>query len=53
MTKSTRNVIRLISVLIVLILVLMEVKIINNFLDYDVKFWFMVVAYALSMITYR
>lgn len=53
MTKSTRNVIRLISVIIVLILVLMEVGIVKNFLGNDVKFWFIVVAYALSLITYR
>jgi hypothetical protein len=51
MNKSTRNTLRLISVILVLGLVLMELNIIPDLLNY--KFWFMVVAYALAMITYR
>lgn len=51
MNKSTRNTLRLISVILVLALVLMELNIIPNFLNY--KFWFMVVAYALALVTYR
>lgn len=51
MTKATRNVLRLISIILVLALVLMELNIIPDVLNY--KFWFMVLAYALSLITYR
>lgn len=51
MNKSTRNTLRLISVILVLALVFMELNIIPNLLNY--KFWFLVAAYALSMITYR
>jgi uncharacterized protein YebE (UPF0316 family) len=51
MSKSTRNTLRLISVIIVLALVLMELNVIPNLLNY--KFWFMVAAYALALITYR
>ncbi|MEQ8580554.1 MAG: hypothetical protein RIC30_21405 [Marinoscillum sp.] len=51
MSKSTRNTLRLISVIIVLALVLMELNVIPDLLNY--KFWFMVAAYALALITYR
>lgn len=51
MNKSTRNTLRLVSVVLVLGLVLMELGIIPNMLNY--KFWFLVAAYALAMITYR
>ena len=51
MNKSTRNALRLISVILVLALVLMELGIIPNLLNY--KFWFMVAAYALALVTYR
>ncbi len=51
MSKSTRNTLRLISVIIVLALVLMELNVIPNLLNY--KLWFMVAAYALALITYR
>lgn len=51
MNKSTRNTLRLISVILVLALVLMELNIIPDLLNY--KFWFMVVAYALALVTYR
>ncbi|MFY0605981.1 MAG: hypothetical protein JXR10_04645 [Cyclobacteriaceae bacterium] len=51
MNRSTRNLIRLVSIIIVLALVLMELDVIPNLLNY--KFWFMVAAYALTMITYK
>lgn len=51
MNKGTRNTLRLISVVIVLALVLMELGVIPNLLNY--KFWFMVAAYGLSLITYK
>lgn len=51
MTKATRNTLRLISIILVLALVLMELNLIPDVLNY--KFWFMVLAYALSLITYR
>ena len=51
MTKSTRNILRLISIVLVLALVLMEIDVIPDLLNY--KFWFMVVAYALALITFR
>lgn len=51
MTRGTRNTLRLVSIIIVLALVLMELNIIPDFLNY--KFWFMVLAYSLSLITYR
>ena len=50
MTKGTRNTLRLISVIIVLALVLMELNVIPDLLNY--KFWFMVVAYALTLLTF-
>ena len=50
MSRSTKNVLRLISVIIVLALVLMELDMIPNLLNY--KFWFMVLAYGMSMITF-
>ena len=51
MTKSTRNLLRLVSVILVLALVLMELNVIPDLLNY--KFWFMVVAYALALVTVR
>lgn len=42
---------RLISVIIVLALVLMELNVIPDLLNY--KFWFMVAAYAIALVTYR
>lgn len=51
MNKGTRNTLRLISVIIVLALVLMQLNIIPDLLNY--KFWFMVVAYALALLTFR
>lgn len=51
MTKSTRNFLRLVSVILVLALVLMQLDIIPDLLNY--KFWFMVVAYAIVLITVR
>lgn len=51
MNKSTRNTLRLISVVIVLALVLMQLNLIPDLLNY--KFWFMVVAYALALITFK
>lgn len=51
MNKSTRNTLRLISVIIVLALVLMQLNIIPDLLNY--KFWFMVAAYALALITLK
>ncbi len=51
MNKSTRNLIRLVSAIIVLALVLMQLNIIPDLLNY--KFWFMIVAYALAIITYK
>lgn len=51
MNKGTRNTLRFISVIIVLALVLMQLNVIPDFLNY--KFWFMVVAYGLALITFR
>lgn len=51
MNKSTRSILRFISVILVLGLVLMEINVIPDLLNY--KFWFMVFAYALALITFR
>ncbi|MFT4833947.1 MAG: membrane protein YdbS with pleckstrin-like domain [Marinoscillum sp.] len=51
MNKSTRNLIRLVSAIIVLALVLMQLNIIPDLLNY--KFWFMTAAYAMAIITYK
>lgn len=51
MNRSTRNTLRLVSVLMVLALVLMELNIIPDLLNY--KFWFMVVAYAIALFTFK
>lgn len=50
MNKGTRNTLRLISVIIVLGLVLMQLNVIPDLLNY--KFWFMVVAYAMALLTF-
>lgn len=50
MKGGTKTTLRLISIIIVLALVLMELDIIPNLLNY--KFWFMVGAYGLAMITF-
>ncbi len=49
MSKSTRNLLRLISIIIVLSLVLMELGFIPNLFNY--KFWFLIGAYALLLFT--
>ena len=51
MTKSTRNLLRIISILIALSIVLMEVNVIPNLFTHH--FWVMVIAYALLMFTIR
>lgn len=51
MTKSTRNLLRLISVIIVLVLVLMEFGIIQEFFNSIGKFWVMVGAYGMLLFT--
>jgi|GEM_PF-1162996 len=51
MNKSTRNTLRLVSILIVLALVLMELNLIPPIVNY--RFWFMVLAYGLTIITYK
>lgn len=51
MNKSTRNILRFISIILALALVLMEIDIIPDSLNYH--FWFMVLAYALALFTFR
>ncbi|MFT5640106.1 MAG: hypothetical protein ACI9A7_000201 [Cyclobacteriaceae bacterium] len=51
MKNSTKSVLRVISVLLALALVLMELGIIPNLINY--KFWFLVMAYALALITFK
>ncbi|MEQ8337806.1 MAG: hypothetical protein RIA62_10695 [Cyclobacteriaceae bacterium] len=49
MNRSTRNLLRIVSVVLVLLLVLMQLGFIPAFLEY--RFWFMVVAYGLLLLT--
>lgn len=51
MTKNTRNILRLISVIIVLALVLMELGIVKEFFNYAGKFWMMIVGYGMLLFT--
>ncbi|MDH5610147.1 MAG: hypothetical protein OEY56_11780 [Cyclobacteriaceae bacterium] len=51
MSESTRSLLRILSIIIVLALVLMELNIIPDLFNYE--FWFMIVAYALMLITIR
>ena len=51
MNKSTRNLLRLISVIVVLILVLMEFGIVKEFFNYSGKFWLMVASYGMLLFT--
>ncbi len=51
MTRNTRNLLRLISVVIVLALVLMEFEVIPDIFNYE--FWVLLVAYALLLFTLR
>ncbi|MBV6647633.1 MAG: hypothetical protein KI790_19400 [Cyclobacteriaceae bacterium] len=51
MTRRTRNILRLVSVIIVLALVLMELGVIPQVVNF--KFWFMVVAYALVLVSVK
>ena len=51
MNKSTRNILRFISIIIVLALVLMQLNVIPDLVNY--KFWFMVAAYALALFTFK
>ncbi|MEQ8240599.1 MAG: hypothetical protein RIA69_15375 [Cyclobacteriaceae bacterium] len=51
MRNSTKSVLRIISVVLVLSLVLMELGILPNLVNY--KFWFLVGAYGLALITFK
>ena len=51
MTNSTRNLLRLISVLVALALVLMELGFLAELVNF--RFWFMVGAYAMLLFTLR
>jgi len=54
MNKSTKNTLRLISIIIVLVLVLMELNIITAVaVTLNLKFWLMVAAYAVTLITLK
>jgi uncharacterized protein YebE (UPF0316 family) len=50
MKGGTKTTLRLISIIIVLTLVLMELNFIPDVLNY--RFWFMVGAYGLALITF-
>ena len=51
MNNSTRNTLRIVSIILVLGLVLMQLNIIPDLLNY--KFWFMITAYALLLVTLK
>ncbi|MEM9324650.1 MAG: hypothetical protein AAGA85_03305 [Bacteroidota bacterium] len=51
MTRSTRNLLRIISIVIVLAVVLMELNFIPRLLNY--RMWFIVVAYGLLLLSTR
>jgi uncharacterized membrane protein len=51
MTKKTRNLLRLISVIVVLVLVLMELGLVKEFFNYSGKFWMMIGAYGVLLFT--
>ncbi len=51
MKKSTKNTIRIVSVLLALLLVLMEVGAIPNIINYH--FWVLIIAYAMLVFTLR
>ena len=51
MTKNTRNILRLVSVIIVIALVLMEFQVIPDLFNYE--FWVLLVAYAILLYTIR
>ncbi|MFZ9045052.1 MAG: hypothetical protein ACO2ZZ_04240 [Cyclobacteriaceae bacterium] len=51
MTKSTRNLLRLISVIVVAVLVLMELGIVTEFFNYSGKFWIMIASYGVLLFT--
>jgi hypothetical protein len=51
MTRNTRNLLRILSIVLALALVLMTLDIIPDLVNY--KFWFMVVSYGLLLITLK
>lgn len=51
MSKSTKNTLRIVSIVIVIALVFMQLGIIPNLVNY--KFWFMVGAYGLALLTFK
>ncbi|MEM6828952.1 MAG: hypothetical protein AAGA66_08440 [Bacteroidota bacterium] len=51
MNKSTKNTIRIISILLALSLVLMEINIIPNMIIHH--FWVLIIAYAMLVFTLR
>jgi hypothetical protein len=54
MTAATRNLMRIISIVIVLAIVLMKLNVISvDFFNEDGKFWFTVIAYGLLLLTLR
>ncbi len=51
MNNSTRNILRIVSIVLVIAMVLMELDIIPEIFLY--RFWFMVMAYGLLLFTLR
>ncbi|MEO9476531.1 MAG: hypothetical protein ABJG41_13395 [Cyclobacteriaceae bacterium] len=51
MNKSTKNTLRIVSVVIALALVLMELGFVPNLVNYH--FWFLVAAYGLALFTFK
>ncbi len=51
MKKSTKTTIRIVSILLALLLVLMEIDVIPNVINYH--FWVLIIAYAMLVFTIK
>lgn len=51
MKKSTKNTIRIASIVLALLLVLMEIGVIPNIVNYH--FWVLIIAYAMMVFTIK
>ena len=51
MTNSTRNILRIVSIVLVIAMVLMELGVIPVLFNY--RFWFMILAYGLLLFTMK